>query len=306
MRIRRLRILVSVRSAWQFFVDVLRGFRANQGLLLSGAVAFYTLLSIIPMFALLIVALSAFIDETALLSIVSENLTLVVPDLTDRLVAQIEQVYEYRPFVGWVGLAVLLFFSSLAFTVLENALSVIFYHRVAIKRRHFLTSAILPFVFIFLVGIGILFITTATGLLQAFEGQRLELLAWSWRPGDITGPLLHIMGVAGHIIMLTSIYIVLPVGKISLRHALIGGVVAGLMWEVARRLLVWYFSSLSFVNIVYGSFAATIVALLSLEAGAIIVLFGAQVIAEYERRHGGIPAPAGFSGLQVDTMHTDT
>ena len=36
----------------RFSVDVLKGFRENQGLLLAGAVAYYTLLSIIPMFAL--------------------------------------------------------------------------------------------------------------------------------------------------------------------------------------------------------------------------------------------------------------
>ncbi len=299
MRISRLRMLVSIRTAWRFLRDVAVGFKANQGLLLSGAVAFYTLLSIIPMFALLLVGLSAVVPEETLIAIVSENISLVLPDLTDNLVAQITQVYEYRQFVSWVGLGVLLFFSSLAFTVLENALSVIFFHRVAIKRRHFLTSAILPYLFILLVGLGILIITTATGLMQAFEGREVVVLSWSWRPSNITAPLIHIMGVAGHVVLLTSIYLVLPVGKISLRHALIGGIVAGLLWEIVRRILVWYFSTLSFVSVVYGSFAATIVALLSLEAGAIIVLLGAQVIAEYERRQGGIPVQPGF------VLHTD-
>ena len=47
--------------------------------------------------------------------------------------------------------------------------------------------------------------------------------------------------------------------------------------------LVWYFSTLSFVNVIYGSFATAIVILISLEFAAIILLLGAQVIAEYER-----------------------
>ena len=42
----------------------------------------------------------------------------------------------------------MLFFSSLAFTVLENAMSVIFHHRVAIRRRRFLGPAILPYGYI--------------------------------------------------------------------------------------------------------------------------------------------------------------
>ncbi len=283
-----------------FLARVLKGFRANQGLLLSGAVAFYTLLSIIPLFALILVGLAEVFDEETILSIVSENVYLVVPDLAETVTRQVEQIYEYRPFFGWIGFGFLLFFSSLAFTVLENALSVIFFHRVAIKRRHFLVSAILPYAFIVLVGVGILLITTATGFLGAVEGQRLAFLGWTWRPTDLGGTLLHAMGVIGHIVLLTSIYLVLPVGKISLRHALMGGIVAGLLWELVRRGLIWYFSTLSVVNVVYGSFAATIVGLLSLEVGAIVILLGAQVIAEYERMKGLLPEEAGVTDLVTD------
>ena len=35
---------------------------------------------------------------------------------------------------------------------------------------------------------------------------------------------------------------VMPVGQLSLRHALIGGITATLLWEVTRHLLVWYFA----------------------------------------------------------------
>jgi uncharacterized BrkB/YihY/UPF0761 family membrane protein len=55
------------------------------------------------------------------------------------------------------------------------------------------------------------------------------------------------------------------------------------LWELSRHVLVWYFTTLSFVNIVYGSFATAVVVLLSFEVAAIILLLGAQVIAEFER-----------------------
>ena len=84
-------------------------------------------------------------------------------------------------------------------------------------------------------------------------------------------------------LILTSFYLVMPLGKLSFRHALIGGVTAGLLWEVVRHVLVWYFSTLSVVSLVYGSLATAIVFLLSLEIAGLILLFGAQVIAEYER-----------------------
>ena len=58
--------------------------------------------------------------------------------------------------VGGVLLVTMLFFSALAFTVLENAMSVIFFHRVAIRRRHFLVSAVMPYIFILFLGFGLL------------------------------------------------------------------------------------------------------------------------------------------------------
>jgi len=56
-----------------------------------------------------------------------------------------------------------------------------------------------------------------------------------------------------------------------------------LLWELTRHFLIWYFSTLSFVNVIYGTLATAVVILLSLEAAALILLLGAQVIASYER-----------------------
>jgi uncharacterized BrkB/YihY/UPF0761 family membrane protein len=60
-------------------------------------------------------------------------------------------------------------------------------------------------------------------------------------------------------------------------------VTAALLWEITRHVLVWYFSTLSQVNVVYGSLTTAIVVLLSLEIAATLLLLGAQVISEYER-----------------------
>ncbi len=83
--------------------------------------------------------------------------------------------------------------------------------------------------------------------------------------------------------MLTSIYLVMPVRRPSWRHALVGAITATVLWEITRRVLVWYFGMLSQINVVYGSLTTSIVVLLSLEIAATLLLFGAQVIAEYER-----------------------
>jgi len=284
----RTRASVVLKHPGAFSMRVLRSFRANQGYLLAGAVAYNTLLSILPLLILILIVMAHFVDETALLTTLSRYLDLIVPGQSDMIMGELSLFLQHRQ-VGWVLVATLLFFSSLAFTVLENAMSVIFYHRVVIRRRHFLTSALIPFLCILFLGIGTLIITFVAGALEAMGQESVEFLGRTRSLVGISGFLLYLIGVAGEIIVLTSIYMVMPVGRPSWRHALIGGVTAGLLWELTRHVLVWYFSTLSQVRIVYGSLTTAIVVLLSLEVAALVLLLGAQVIAEYERsdRQGG-------------------
>jgi YihY family inner membrane protein len=122
-----------------------------------------------------------------------------------------------------------------------------------------------------------------SGSLEALGARDIEFLGRTWSLGGISVVLLYLLGFAGEVFVLTSIYLVMPVGRIKLAHALIGGVTAAVLWEITRHILVWYLRTLSQVNVVYGSLTASIVVLLSLELGATLLLFGAQVIAEYER-----------------------
>jgi membrane protein len=266
-----------------FVWQVLKGFRANQGLLLAGAVAYYALLSIVPFLMLVVVALSHFIDQAELLLTLRRYLEYLVPGQSESITAEVAHFLENRNLITWVLGGTMLFFSSLAFTVLENAMSVIFIHRVAIRRRHFLVSAVLPYCYIVALGAGIMLVTLVAGSLQVMGTESVRLFGYNWSLGGVSGALLYLLGLGGEILVLTSIYMVMPVGRLSLSHALIGGITAALLWEVARRVLVWYFSTLSQVNVVYGSMTTAIVVMFSLEIGATLLLLGAQVISEYER-----------------------
>ena len=66
---------------FSFLLRVLPDFRRNQGLLLSGAVAFYTLLSIVPLSILALIVLTHFIEEQQLIHTLSTYLEMVIPDL---------------------------------------------------------------------------------------------------------------------------------------------------------------------------------------------------------------------------------
>ncbi|MDH5786482.1 MAG: YihY/virulence factor BrkB family protein [Chromatiales bacterium] len=269
-----------------FIKNVLTSFRANQGFLLSGAIAYYTLLSIIPMISLILVLLSQFKEPDQLLLVLHEYLVLVTPGQAEAVLGQIRTIFEHWEVIGLLGFLLLLFFSSFAFTALENAMSVIFFHRVNIKRRHFMVSAIIPYIYIFLLAIGLMLVSVASGYFHSLQSETFALMGYEWSLGPLGTVLLYLTGVLGEVALLTSLYLVMPVGRLSVSHALIGGVTATLLWEVMRHFLIWYFSTLSLVNVIYGAFATSIIILLSLEAISVILLLGAQVIAEYERKDG--------------------
>jgi YihY family inner membrane protein len=190
----------------------------------------------------------------------------------------------------------MLFFSSLAFTVLENAMSVIFFHRIRIHRRHFMISAVIPYVYICLLGLGMLVVSFIAGAVEALDRRQLIIFGWSLGLEQASGVVLYVLGMTGEVLMLTSLYLVMPVGRITFYHAFVGGLCATILWEITRRVLVWYYSTLSLVNLIYGSFAAAVVTLLSIEVAAIILLFCAQVIAELdrERKHSTKRKKAGI------------
>lgn len=270
----------------RFALRVLREFKANQGLLLAGAVAYYALLSIVPLLILAVIALSHVIDQRELLQTLGRYLELVVPGQSRALVDELSHFLDNRDVVGPLLLVTMLFFSSLAFTVLENAMAVIFTHRIGRRKRRFVISAVMPYCFVLSLGAGLLVITLVSSGLQAIGQESVELFGRAWSLHGISGLLLYLLGLAGEIAVLSAVYLVMPAGRLSVRHALIGGATAALLWEITRHVLVWYYTTLSQVNVVYGSFTTSIVVLLSLEIGATLLLLGAQVIAEYERIGG--------------------
>lgn len=267
----------------RFALQVVRAFRANQGLLLAGAVAYYTLLSIVPLLILIVIALSHFIGQAELLSTLERALEWVAPGQSKAVVKELANFLEARVAVGWILLGTMLVFSSLAFTVLESAMSVIFMHRLVERKRHFVVSALIPFAYILFLGVALLVGTLVSASLDAIGKESIVILGHAWSLGGISGFLLYVIGVLLEILLIASIYLVMPFGRLPPLHALIGGATAGILWEAIRHGLVWYFGNISQVSVVYGSLTSAIVVLLSFEIGATLLLLGAQVIAEYER-----------------------
>ncbi len=265
-----------------FLLRVLGRFRQNQGLILAGSIAYYTLLSVIPLLILILIVLSHFMDPELLIETMSRFLEMALPGYAAALTEQVRVFLRYRGLIGTVGILVLVFFSSIAFSVLESAISAIF-HRVRPHRRHFLVSSVIPYLFIVIIALGVLTLSFLVGALEQLESTKLVVFGHKFGLGFVFSTAVYVLGLAAEVFLITVFYLVLPVGPTTFRHALVGGLAATILWEITRRVIVWYYKTYTFVNLIYGSFASVVVFLLSVEAVAIIVLLGAQVIAELER-----------------------
>ncbi len=277
----------------KFVGRVIGGFFDNRGLLLAGAIAYYTLLSVLPLLILLVLVLSQFLPEQELLVALGRYLDLVAPGHAAPLVEELAKFLAHREVTGVALLATLLVSSSLAFRVLERSIAAIFHHRDGVHARRWYATAIIPYVYILLLGTGLLLVTLASGALEALGTREIAIYGRPQSLGPLSGTLFYGIGLAGEILLLSSVYMVMPVGRISWRQALAGGVAAGLLWELTRHLLVWFFSTLSTISVLYGSLATAISLMLGFELAAIVLLLGAQVIATREQMVQGRPFSAG-------------
>lgn len=280
-------------EAWRFIGRVLVQFGRNKGFLLAGGIAYNMLLSIIPLLAVFLAALSQLFDPSQVLVIISSVLELLIPaPAIERIVRDITQFLEHPELFGGISLIVVLFFSSLAFRMLQDAMAVIFGGpRVKAsrkKQRSFWAAAFLPYAYIGVVVLVLAALTTVVVILGALKGGTISVFGISL--GDLPTIALSLSSLAGEVLLFASIYRVMPVTHVEFRRALVGGLTAALLWEIVRRIVVWWFANISLVDVVYGSLATVIVVLLGLEIAAVILLLGGQIIAELQHSEdAGLP-----------------
>jgi YihY family inner membrane protein len=272
-----------VGRLFRFLRRILSNFRRNNGLLLAGALGYNALLSMVPLIALILVVLSTVFDEQQLMTTLAAQAQTILPGRAEDLTTAFEAFLDQKQVVGTVGLGAMLIFSSLAFRMLEDAMATVFRRDRPTDHRRWWVSAILPLGYVSVMTAVIFVLTGLMVALDTLPQAGIMLFGHQLGGPEISIPLIKLLGFAGLVLLLTSFYWVLPVVNVKLRRALVGGVVAAVLWEAARSALAWYFANLSLVEVIYGSLATVVVLLLGLEVAAIIVLIGAEVIAELER-----------------------
>lgn len=273
---------LTTRRLGSFLWRVLAHLGKNKALLLAGGVAYNALLSIVPMMAVVLVALTHVWDKDQLVEIIAAELALLIPSQAQNIIAEVATLLDNRDLVGGIGLGVMLFFSTWAFKMLEGALAVIFARSRTRRKRNVWVAALLPYIFILVIAAGLLILTVTVAVLEELADSELVIAGYHLSLGAGPAYALKYGGIATLIFLFTSVYRVMPITEVSWRRALTGGVAAALLWDGLRRVLMVYFSKISLVNVVYGSLATVIIALLTLEIGTLIILFGAQIISELQ------------------------
>src|SRR6185437_11420324 len=160
-----------------------------------------------PLLILMLMLLSQLFPQERLLQVLREYLEFVVPGQSKVLVDEVRMFLDHPGVVGSFLLLTMIFFSSLAFTVLEKAMAVIFFHRVAIRRRHLLVSALLPYLFIMFLGTGLIVVTVVSGVLESIGTRDITVLGQARSLDTVSTLSLYIVGVAGEALLLSAIYL---------------------------------------------------------------------------------------------------
>lgn len=275
----------------RFASRILRDFfLRNHGLLLTAAVSHNMMLSLIPLSAVLMVVFSHFIDQALLLETITTEVSLLAPGFAPTLTEVLEGFLRSRQVIGWVGLFSLFAFSSLAFRVMEDAMAIIFQRPLIPLKRKFWVSALMPYFFVIIVAVGLIIITAVNAIIDAQSSKNLTILGIDLQLHQQLNRLIYLTGLMGLVLLFTLFYKIMPVVKVSFRRAIAGGLTATILWEIVRHLLVSYYTNISIVNVLYGSMATIIIVLLIMESVALILLLGAQVIADLQRSaDAGLP-----------------
>jgi membrane protein len=125
-------------------------------------------------------------------------------------------------------------------------------------------------VLVLMSGSATVFITTQVTQIT----QKVELL------GVISPLISFLLKFSPYVLiwaLFTILYIIMPNTKVNFKAGLLGGVVAGTLYQIAQWAYISFQISAAKYNAIYGSFAALPLFLMWLQISWWIVLFGAEL-----------------------------
>ncbi len=276
---------MKVAGVWAVLADAVRNYKSNGDVNQAAAMAFYSILSTIPLFILTIIVAGYFFSSYPN---VSENIIDAIrgfnPYFSERLLAQLGQIGRKKHLLGWAGVLGLVGLSSMIFNSMETALNIIFRSR---KKRNYFISKLLAFSMIpagWIIGSISLVISYTAALLVKQSVEIAEGLDISL--GVMSGALLrYAVPYLITVIFFYFVYRIIPADKIRSNVALAGSALFALLMEIAKQLFTWYITNYTRYNIIFGSLGTIIILVIWAFYVALIFLFCAELMSSYQRRN---------------------
>lgn len=273
------------RIRWvKFTFDVFERFGKDNGGLMAAGLTFFMVLAFVPMLLVGIAALGYYftaIHSTSNAVDVIKHLitTQIVPGAagkeveyfitTTNLTQTVEKITETRGVSAIVGL---LGFVWASLQIFVNGSTPVNMALDAAETRSWLKLRLVALAL--LVGTGVLLVgsivLTALGevLSKRLPGGAFLLTVGTEIGATIAGAL-----------MFGAVYKFLPSARVSWRAAIVGGIAAGIAWEIAKKGLSVYISHANFS--LYGNLASLFIFILWIYYSMMIFLLGAEVTGVY-------------------------
>ena len=249
--------------------DLWRKFFADRGTHLAAMIAYFALLSFVPLtfLALSLLGLTGRADESSFL--VREIKHTLPGTPIDRIIDLVHTVQDNAATLGLVGAAALLWTSLSLFSVLESAFNIV-YGR---PNRSFFHGKTLATVL--MVGsLVTLFVSLLTGSLGV---SALKEYAPGFVGNYITAYVVSIaVSMAGIFVFLVSCYYVLTNADLTLREVLPGALLATVFLEATFQVLPFY-QRYADLNPGLRAFGAPAILLVWLYVMSNVIVFGAEL-----------------------------
>jgi membrane protein len=248
----------AVRQFVYFCWAIALRFREERATQTAGSLAYTSLLSLVPLLTVALAISSAFpVFENAVDALQSFLVENVLPEApgVDSIIDQIDSFTRNAGRLTAIGIIGFMVTAVMLMLTIDNALNRIFrvQRRRSMLQNIFVYWAILTLAPV-LIGVSLSMTTVA---LAASVGS------------------VYVVPFFFTCVALSILYGVVPARRVELRHAVIGGIVAGAGFELAKRAFALYLQQVPTYTLIYGAFATVPIFLVWLYVSWVVVLGGA-------------------------------
>ena len=286
----------TAKHVFDFSRAVFKEFNADQCTARAAGLAFATLITLVPLSALLFSLFSSLGSFTGLVESVQAFLVqLLVPTRQQEIIEYLNRFVENTQTLGVVGLLVFLATSILLMAAIHRTFDAVWGS--ATRRNSLLrlvTYASVLIVGSFVINMGL----NLTGALRTLIGTAFA---------EVDFPSSFFFSAFPPIFVffaLTFMIKLVPSAKIATRSAMLGALVGALLWAVAQVIFVFWTTQVIRLSVIYGSLAVIPIFLIWLYVGWLIVLCSLEVTFthQYKTHKRGATLEAKHAGPGLDLL----